>query len=475
MSSNKIRKAVFSVAVTAIASALPSASSPLYSAENQPLEAGVAVVDITPPVPYRMCGYFNERTSTGIHDPLFAKALVLKQGDLRVALVFCDLIGITQEINEQARQLAQEQTGIPGSNICIAAIHSHTGPLYSGVLRNHFHDKAVAKDGSDLLEKIDYPAQLKEKIAQAIVAAAASLQPVTVRAGIASQEGLSFNRRFHMKNAAEVVFNPGIKNPDIIRPAGPIDPDVGILLLNGASENLPLASLTVFALHLDTVGGTLYGADYPAVLQNSLRAEFGDKFVSLFGTGTCGDINHIDVSNAAVLKTEEIGNRLAATVKEFIPKLKAVEQPSLAVLSSVVEVPIQKCSTEEIAWAKEMMEKVGDESEPFLPRVKAYKIMDLQLRGESLPIEVQVFRLNADTAIVALPGEVFVDLGLAIKKASPFATTLVFELAGDAPEYIPTTKAFQEGSYETVNSQIQPGGGEIMVKEAISLLEKLHK
>ena len=121
------------------------------------------------------------------------------------------------------------------------------------------------------------------------------------------------------------------------------------------------------------------------------------------------------------------------------------------------------------------MERLEDESVPSLRRLKAYNIKALQLRGENLPIEIQAFRLNEDTAIVALPGELFVELGLAIKKASPFSTTLVFELAGDAPGYIPTLKAFREGSYETVNSRIQPGGGEIMVKEALVLLEKLHR
>jgi len=75
--------------------------------------------------------------------------------------------------------------------------------------------------------------------------------------------------------------------------------------------------------------------------------------------------------------------------------------------------------------------------------------------------------------LVGLPGEVFVDLGLAIKQASPFATTLVIELCQDAPGHIPTEKAFTEGSYETVNSRIAPGGGEKMTQTAIRLLKEL--
>jgi len=82
-------------------------------------------------------------------------------------------------------------------------------------------------------------------------------------------------------------------------------------------------------------------------------------------------------------------------------------------------------------------------------------------------------RPKGSTAFVGLPGELFVELGLAIKTASPFRTTLVVELCQDAPGYIPTKKAFAEGSYETVNSRIAPGGGELMMEMAIRMLREL--
>ena len=99
--------------------------------------------------------------------------------------------------------------------------------------------------------------------------------------------------------------------------------------------------------------------------------------------------------------------------------------------------------------------------------------LDLLNRPSHLDAEVQVLRLNRDTAIVTLPGEIFVDLGLAIKKNSPFKHTLIIELANDNPAYIPTDKAFKEGSYETINSRIEPGGGEKIVEAATQLLKEL--
>jgi hypothetical protein len=120
------------------------------------------------------------------------------------------------------------------------------------------------------------------------------------------------------------------------------------------------------------------------------------------------------------------------------------------------------------------MQDVDSRKMPFLKRVETYKILALQLRGgDEIPLEVQVLRLSGSAAVVSLPGEVFVELGLAIKRASPFATTLVVELCQDAPGYVPTRKAFAEGSYETVNSRIQPGGGEQLVEAAARLLKAL--
>jgi NurA-like 5'-3' nuclease len=88
-------------------------------------------------------------------------------------------------------------------------------------------------------------------------------------------------------------------------------------------------------------------------------------------------------------------------------------------------------------------------------------------------MEVQVFRLDRDTAIVCLPCEIFVELGLAIKQASPFKRTLVVEICNDRPSYVPTRKAFAEGSYEVTNARVKPGAGEMLVDAAVELLKQL--
>jgi len=446
------------------------------SAPAADLEAAVAVVEITPPLGYRMAGYLAERLNTGTHDPLFAKALVFRQGDRQAALVFCDLVGVPRAIAGRTRERASAATGIPVANIAIAATHSHTGPLYFGGMHTHLHDKAVAADGRDVHEWLDYPALLAERVAQAVDTAWQALAPVKLAAGTARETRLAFNRRFHMKDGS-IRFNPGAGNPDIVRPAGPVDPEVGIVLVEPARAGPPIAGLTVFALHLDTTGGTEYSADYPFFLETTLKQALGPRFISLFGAGTCGDINHIDVSKRDRPRPEVIGKALAETVLGARAQLAPVADPALDVLSTQVTCDLQKPSAAEIADAREKADLITTSKLPFLERVRVAKILDLLARypEPSCSMEVQAFKLGPELAVVTLPGEVFVELGLAIKSRSPFETTLVIELANDVPNYIPTSKAFREGSYEVVNSRLAPGSGEQLVAAAVRLLHELDR
>jgi neutral ceramidase len=442
------------------------------------IEAGVAVVEITPPRGYRMAGYFAERLNTGTHDPLWAKALVFRQGNRRAALVFCDLVGVPRAVASRARARASEATGIPVANIAVAATHSHTGPLYFGAMHTHLHEKAVAAQGRDPLEEFDFPTHLVERVAEAVSTAASALAPVRLAAGTTPEPGVAFNRRFKMKDGT-VRFNPGALNPNIARPAGPIDPEIGIVMIEPAApgeQRPPLAGLTVFAMHLDTVGGTEYSADYAYSLETTLKQAFGPRFVSAFGAGTCGDINDIDVSQRTRTPTAELGKRLGDAVVAARTQLSAVANPTLDVRSTLVTCDIQKPSEAEIADARAKADRLADATLPFLERVKTAKVLDLLAKypESSRAMEVQVFRLGPELAIVTLPGEIFVELGLAIKARSPFETTLVVELANDVPNYIPSEKAFREGSYEVVNSRLAPGSGEQLVAAATRLLRELN-
>jgi neutral ceramidase len=444
---------------------------------SEGLSVGAAEIDITPAVGYRLAGYFSERLATGMHDPLKAKAMVLRQGREQMALVACDLIGLSLGISTNARAGASQRTGIPVTNIVICATHTHTGPLFEGPLREYFHKVAVEKHGSDPQEQLDYPSMLIERLVKVIVTAQANLRPAEVQAGVAKQERLAFNRRFWMKNG-KVVFNPGQLNPDIVRPAGPSDPDVGVVLARDRATRQPFAGVTVFAMHLDTVGGTVMGADYAYYLEQTLRQGFGQKFISAFGLGTCGDINHINVSQKERTSGPALagclGKALGETVLAAAPRLPVIKKPALAVRSTTLEVPLCEVTPEQVADARVVMEKFSDPNTGFLTKVAAVRVLDLASLASPRPMEVQVLRLDAETAIVCLPCEIFVELGLAIKRASPFRNTVVIEICNDRPSYVPTAKAFAEGSYEVTNARVKPGAGEMLVAAAVRLLNEVR-
>lgn len=441
-------------------------------------EAGLAEIDITPPAGFRMAGYFDERFSTGTHDPLKAKALVLRQGRTEVALVFCDLVGMTLRESRPAREKASRLTGIPVTNIVIACTHSHTGPLFDEVRNDYFHRQALERYGTDIHEKLDYPKFLIDRMARVVAEAHANLRTAELDSAVGTQKGLPFNRRYHMRNGT-VVTNPGKLNTNIVRVAGPVDRDVDILMIKDAKSGKPEGGLTVFAMHADTTGGTLFSADYPYYIEQSLRKAFGPDYISAFGAGTSGDLNHIDVSKGGLLRGAEIarglGESVAATVLENVPHLQAMNRPALAVRSRTLMVPLQTTTPRDVAEAKVIFARMRDLKMDYLIKVRAVKAVDLSQMGTNYPVEVQVFRLDEDNAIVCLPAEIFVELGLAIKQASPFKNTTVIEICNDRPSYMPTLKAFAEGSYETINSRLKPGDGEMMVEAAIKMLNQLKR
>jgi len=144
-------------------------------------------------------------------------------------------------------------------------------------------------------EVIDYAAFLTQRIVEAISQAHAAARPVELRTASPSSADFRFNRRFHMKDGS----CGSIRGSSIRRSSARVAdrPDVGIVLLQSNDGRKIWRRSRSFPLHLDTVGGPEYSADYPFYLERNLRAKLGNQFVSLFRHGTCGDINHVDVTS----------------------------------------------------------------------------------------------------------------------------------------------------------------------------------
>jgi neutral ceramidase len=432
------------------------------------LRVGVGAVNISPPAGTPMAGYYYERGSQDVIDELFAKAAVLDDGSTKVSLVVCDLITLPRNTVLEARRLIEQQTGIPGGHVMLSATHTHTGPALA---RDSARDD-LDKGSSDPART--YTIELPKRIAQAVAEANGKLTPVQVSYAREYEQRLAFNRRFWMKDGT-VGWNPGKLNPNTIRPAGPIDPEVGVVYCETADKK-PILTYVNFAMHADTTGGVRISADYAGALARCLAGYKGAEMMTLFANGTCGNINHFNVNWAAPqtspAEATRLGTILAASVLKAYMDLKPVSDTTLRVQSEVLQLPPPKVTPEEVQEAKAIVEK--KDKAKFMEQVQAYKALDVNGReGKPLEVEVQVITLGDTLAWVSLPGEIFVELGLSIKAASPFVQTHIAELANGSIGYIPNRSAYAEGNYEVVSARCVAGSGEMLVQSAIKMLESL--
>ncbi|MCA8994885.1 MAG: neutral/alkaline non-lysosomal ceramidase N-terminal domain-containing protein [Planctomycetaceae bacterium] len=456
------------------------------------LRVGLAEVDITPPMGFPMAGYYHERLAEGTIDPLNAKAIVFRDGDRAAALVVCDLIGISTDLSREVRRRASMATGIPAEHIVISATHSHTAPDYMKELYLYLGKKEQEPLRARYIEK------LIAGPVDAITQAHAGAVPSSLASGAATQTTpVSFNRRFVMRDGSVRTWQ-SLSNPEVVRAAGPIDSKIELLTVRDSENGSVRGVFSNFALHLDTVGGMRWSADYPFFIERTLRASLGPNVVSIFGTGCCGDINHVDPASTVRNKADFIGGSIGETIGGQVDELKPLAETRLTVQSRTVQLPLEESTREEVERSVEIVEKAkrGEKVE-FFDHVTAYKklILDQLLHsepyvkaedhitwglsrslagiGSTLPVDVAVMTIGDEVAIVCLPGEVFVELGLAIKQGSPFKTTMIVELSNAVETiYIPHRAAYAGGSYEVTNSALQPGGGEMLVQTALELLRE---
>ncbi len=441
------------------------------------MRVGVAATDITPPMGIPLAGYYHERGADGVLDPLYAKALVIESGGERAALVVLDLISIRRGITDQARATIEKDTGIKASGVMISATHAHTGPVLGDP-----EDSAAESAGKAQLVA-EYAQALPAKIAEAVRSANARLQPAQISVAKGRCEDLSFNRRYFMRDGT-VGWNPGKQNPNIVMPAGPSDPEVELLYMEQPGAAGPAQSIATyvnFAMHPDTCGGSKISADWPGALSRVLGRYHGTNHLTLVANGTCGNLNHIDISwrwpQSTAIEQDRIATILGASVFEAYKHLTPLVDGTLRAKSEIVELQLPEITPVQVEEAKQTLAATKDDrGGNFMKLVRAHRTLDVAAReGQPLRVEVQALALGNDVAWVGLPGEIFVELGLAIKKHSPFPHTFVMELANESVGYVPDRRSYAEGNYEPESARCAAGSGERLVEAAAKLLAELHK
>jgi hypothetical protein len=235
-------------------------------------------------------------------------------------------------------------------------------------------------------------------------------------------------------------------------------------------------------LHVAVVGGNQISSDFPGVMTRLLRDSKSPDMLTLFTNGMSGNVNHVNVRARSEMRGQaeaaRIGTILAARVLQAYDRLEPIAPTSLRAETRPVELSVPEFPAVEIERAAATFARYGKPgAPPFHDVVHAWKVLDVAaLDGRPLATEVQAITLGDQLAWVGMPGDAFVELGLAIKRGSPFPYTIVSEQSGSgAISYVPNRKAFPEGHYEVISARFRPGGAELLVEAAIRLLTEIRR
>ncbi len=410
-----------------------------------------------------MAGYFYNRSATGTHDSLLARALVFENEGVKIALVSCDLTSMPEGIATEVRRLIEVETGIPKSHVMVSATHAHTAPvLLSGWSRYQLDSEMKRVTEA-------YTVEIPRLIAKSVREAVQQLRPAKLSATVGKESTLAFNRRFFMKDGT-VAWNPGKVNPNIVKPAGPIDAGLPLVYVEG-EDGVAIAVYINYAMHLDTVGGLEYSADYVYALGEALKLALGKQLVTVFTMGCSGNINHIDTSVKRLQKghgeAARIGTILAAAALKALDEAEPVEDTRLSGVSSTIMLETVKSTTQEVAAARADRAQGGT----TLVLAKAARVLEIDARqGKAFAAEVQILRIGRELVFAGLPGEIFVELGLDLKARSKLRWPIIATQTNAAIGYVPNRKAYPEGTYEVLSARVAEGSGERLVAIALTLI-----
>ncbi|MCS7025672.1 MAG: hypothetical protein NZV14_12800 [Bryobacteraceae bacterium] len=450
----------------------------LRSSERR-LRAAVAMTNITPPLGTNIAGSMRNHTAKDIHDELHARCLLLDNGRSKLAIVIVDSCALANEVVASAKKQIEQATGLAAHQTLLAATHTHSAPAAAFL----FQSKPDPR----------YQEFLATRIADAVRLAMLRLQPAKLGWGVGREPRLLFNRRYFMRPGSipadpfgrqtdQVLMNPGLGNPNIIKPAGPIDPEVSILgVTTDAGE--PLCALGSYALHYVGVPAGIISADYFAVWASQMqsRLQAGPAFIAILANGCSGDVNNINYLGlerkySPFERMQEVASVLAEESVRVWRQIRFQEWVDLEATLEEVELKVRKPSVQEVAEAQRLLQGAPED---LSDRRQIYAKETLQLASypDLVRAPVQAIRIG-DLGMATFPGEAFTELGLEVKRRSPFQPTFLIELAHGYYGYIPTVEAHRLGGYETwraKSSFLEVEAAPKLVEAALRGLTKLHR
>lgn len=444
------------------ATTLPVAAGALLAqvpdTDKAKFRAGAATSNITPDLGGPIVGGFNPYPSDHVHDELHARCLVLDNGEAKLALVVCDLLGADQAMFDEARRLVTAATGLPGANLFMSCTHTHSATSALGSSR-------FAPQRGDL---DDYQRFVARRISDGVRRAIKNLAPAKIGWAVGSEPREVFNRRWFMKPGTVpanpfgettdlVKMNPPRASPNLDKPAGPTDPEVSVLAVR-TPDGKPVAVYAAYSLHyVGGVRGADVSADYFAIfcdrIQQLLGADRQDPpFVAMLANGTSGNINNIDFSkpgekHAPYEKMKTVADRVAQAALKAYQAIAWKDWAPLAGRLEDLEVGVRHPTPDQLARAKVILSRTKPKP-PTLDWHYAERTVRMSEWPDTIPLPLQVVRVG-DVAIAGIPCEVFVETGLAYKAKSPFKPSLIVSLNNGYYGYLPTPEHHALGGYET--------------------------
>lgn len=458
------------------------------AAAEPPFRAGSSVVDISPDVfPFQL----RSGPSSFIHDPISVRAIAFDHGEgNRCIIAIIDAIGIGREMADEAKMIVAEKTGWDPASIMIAATHAHTTP----------------KGGDTSPGRIAYEKKRRAGLAEVLLKAIEALEPAKV--GFASDEEPSEvrNRRNFYEEGASSTLNPmggydkirmngGVNG--IIKPAGPIDPEICVVDVRDV-RGKPLGLLANYTLHY--VGGIprkmdpngrergMASADYfgefARVMPYRMSSRPPENFVAMMSNGASGDINNIPFGmkrapRAPFEQCQIVASKAADASWRAIRKIENYNaSPIIATRQREVALEYRQPTEAEVAKALELLALTSKERNAIHQRTTSVANHTVNYAKPESPrtenVIIQAFRIG-DQAIVSMPFEVLVEIGLELKEKSPAPRTFIIELANGSYGYLPPPNQVELGGYETWlgTSRFKKHSSDVLVKELLEMLGEL--
>lgn len=451
------------------------------------LHAGAARIRLEPPLGLGMLGYGSRvGRATGVHDDLCAQALVLGDGARKLALCGVDLLAIGKRIADEICSLVAARTDIPTDAILIGATHTHSAPGFN-IFATPRADAKLADDRS-----LEWERALPEKIAEAIAAANRALEPAVMKTARA-RFTLGTNRRLRRADGEiQLAANYGGVADDTAIALGAFRPDGSAI---GTILNYPCHGVVLCEDNL------LYSRDWMGFAIDEIERAFargaGAAPIAIFMQGATGNIDPRSRGSFEVAADwgRSAGRAIAAALSA------APELGASAIVGRRIDLNLKlKPVTDALAIARacaaqteasltnhrggegRQLKRLRDHHQQSLDAIRALEALEeanrrdkrVDLARGEMATSISMFALG-DLAIVGLPGEAFVEFGLALRANPYFAHTIVACYCNDLVGYLPTREAYAQGGYEVETARVAEGSGEAIVAAALGVMRELTR